>query len=395
MSAKYANWFNYLRILQDLLYRALVKPFRADYWSVLLQRPDSDSEEPLVVQYIGDGSQLAYVNSLFFDGTGIEQQKKPMSLRRLLFKKYPQTTAEFRVLDLDWPLNNLAGEAGVAVPYWVKQKITLSGSWEDYLARMRRKTRREAQRMIRKFDLHYKVVEGLGFGPKFYETLYKPYIQQRHGDTSIIINKDKFLQTIQHSHIMQLWHDQEVIAAAQITFAGDTLNLGWTGVAKNEGELRGAADALDYFCVQYAFEKGCRYVDMGHSRAVLSDGILRYKKKWAAALNAGVVPQGTLSVALLHLNATARRFLENNPLLSKKGRDLEAHILLPRNIATEDQLQSYLQEFSVEGVNTYRLYVNGNQITANISSGLKQLRLCAFPDEEQLGQFWGQAASNG
>jgi len=47
---------------------------------------------------------------------------------------------------------------------------------------------------------------------------------------------------------------------------------------------QGALDALYFYCISYAIEKGCEAINFGNSNPFLTDGLLRYKKKWGSKL---------------------------------------------------------------------------------------------------------------
>lgn len=383
-SANLAKFRNYAQIVQDLSYRCSVKPLRAQYRSVILEhtpaeaKDETDTSSALRIHYLGDGSQLSYLQSLCFANQFTILAEQTLKLTEVVSGKFPQETADLRVYDFDFPAQKLLQPQGIGIPYWLKQKIQINGSWEEYLGRMRRKTRREAQRMIRKFELETAVVAGSDFGETFYEQLYKPYIERRHGESSVIIAKPEFMARIAGSEIIQLLFQGQVIAAAQLNVSDTVLSIGWTGVREQDLDkgLRGAADALDYFCMKYAFDNGCTAIDMGHSRAVLSDGILKYKKKWGANINTGVVPQGKLVFQFL-ANAEkscsedeqisdhpALQFLANNPLLSLHNGALTAHILLPEPIAEKNQevgacvldISAVLDDNYIEGLKNFSVY---------------------------------------
>lgn len=353
-----SKFWNYTQILFDLINRCSIKPLISKYSVIEVTVPGKDA---LSVQYIGDGGQYSYVLGLLFEqslGNVVTREHHSLSLLQLLRGKLPSTDAHISVLDFDFPLQRLLNRRGLEMPHWLKQSITLGNDWDTYLSGMRRKTRREAQRMIRKFDLTANVVAGSEYGAAFYDELYQPYISARHGDSSVIIDRGEFLAKIRFSHIMQLVYQGDVIAAAQIDNDGVTLALGWTGVAdRDERDLRGAADALDYFCIKYAFDSGCKRVDMGHSRPVLSDGILRYKKKWRAALNTGVVPQGSLVFRANTLSVASRAFFQNNTLLTKSAGALEAHLLIEDDTASSaTALAALLKDIYIDGLSKITVY---------------------------------------
>mgnify|MGYP001949687651 CR=1 FL=1 len=371
-----------------MLNRCTLKALLANYEVIELQSSDSDYP---TLQYIGDGGQFSYLKSLVYKDT-VDQvkviQRQAISLFDLLCKKLPNTDSEITVLDFDFAIQNHLNVAGTKMPHWLKQKINLEGGWDSYLSGMRRKTRREAQRMIRKFELTTYLVSGADYGPNFYDELYKPYISSRHGDSSVIIEKQEFISKIKHSEIMQLMYQGKVIAAAQINNDGSTLSLGWTGVRDSDDrELRGAADALDYFCVKHAFDTDCTSVDMGHSRPVLSDGILKYKKKWRAAVNAGVVPQGSFVFKVNAITSSSKRFFVENPILSKHPNGLTANLLVEEPKEGGKEWRALLDEVFIDGLQRIRVSTNDSKLNADCWQGLCELEVNHYQTDKQLQQL--------
>lgn len=347
-----------LSIARDLAYRLSFKPLFSQYYSIKLEAPDGMENVVPSIQYIGDGSQLAYLKSLFSEQALSEHSRCTLKITDILRKRWKTSTQALVIYDFDFPLHYILRLPGLAVPYWLKQKIELSDDWDAYLARMRRKTRREAQRMIRKFDLRTRVVAGNTYAEAFYDRLYAPYIRQRHGESAVVIDRQTALKKLRKSQIVQLLLDEQVIGAAQINIQGPGLLLGWTGLANlhDRPELRGVADALDMFCMKHAFDTGCQIIDMGHSRAVLSDGILRYKKKWGANVSAGVVPQGLMKFEVQDFSPACRHFLSNNPLLSVQNSELAAHVVLPEDICDEQGISSFVADHFIDGLTTMHIY---------------------------------------
>lgn len=386
------SFWHTFSIIRDLAYRLSFKPLFCNYCSVLLDAPKGMEESAPAIHYVGDGSQLAYLKTLCSEQPYIESLSTELSLLDVLRKRWQHSDRAITVYDFDFPLHFLLRLSGVAVPYWIKQKIELSDDWEAYLTRMRRKTRREAQRMIRKFNLQMQLVSGADYAEQFYDTLYAPYIRSRHGDSAVVIERAVALNKLRGSQIVQLLLADQVIGAAQIDTQGSTLSLGWTGLTdlSEKPELRGAADALDYFCMKHAFDTGCRTIDMGHSRAVLSDGILRYKKKWGAKVSAGVVPQGVMKFKFCDSSSAFIDFICENPLMSTFESELEAHVVIPAAKVSEQEIESYLLDQYVDGLAKIHVYCKAAQAEASVASVPCSVQFHPYENSRQLTSLLNQ-----
>lgn len=387
------NFGHTFSIVRDLAYRLSLKPLFCNYRSILLKAPQGMEESAPSIQYVGDGTQLAYLKSLCSEQPYAEHESRKLTLVDVLLKRWQHSDQALIVYDFDFPLHYLLKLPGLALPYWIKQKIELNDDWDAYLARMRRKTRREAQRMIRKFELHTHVVSGEDYAEEFYDNLYAPYIRSRHGDSAVVIDRTAALSKLRSSQIVQLLVEDKVIGAAQIDTQGSVLALGWTGLTdlQDKPELRGAADALDYFCMKYAFDSGCKVIDMGHSRSVLSDGILKYKKKWGANVSVGVVPQGLMKFEVRELSKACHHFLSSNPMLSVTDSNLEAHVVLPHKLQEAKEIEAYIADLFVEGIVKIHVYYREGLAAGFDFEGVPcAVQMTQYSDVKRLADYLNQ-----
>lgn len=384
-----AKLLNYLNIVYDLSYRATIKPLCNPAKKIELKGQTAQGNA-LTLVYFGDKTALAYISAQLFADEPSIISEETCSMIDIVRGKYHCDSGDLVLVDLDFPFNRLSAPAPICLPYWIKQSIGLQGTWDEYLAKLRRKTRREAQRMIRKFDLTTSIVSGEEYAEAFYDELYQPYIASRHGDASIIITRDTFLKKAKASDIIRLHYDDRIIAAAQLVLSGESLSIGWTGLntEDDKADLRGAADALDYFCMQHAFESGCSSVDMGHSRPSLIDGILRYKKKWGADVRAGIVPQGTISLYFRTLSDASKEILSQQGLISQRGRDLIASgLILARDEPAK--IISRIEDSAPQGLHGAELYVPNDKVEECRSESINLILRPYGSDEELLSLING------
>jgi hypothetical protein len=260
------------------------------------------------------------------------------------------------VLDLDFPLwFMLRRQQFLNVPRWVKQRVAIGATWEEVLRRMRRKTRREARRIIRKFGFRCRVVNGHSAAEHFYDRLYQPYIRERHGHAAEIVSRGTFIRECRRSQIIRLLQDERVVAAVATRLSGQEMSMGWTGIeTKLAYEQRlSAADALDYYALIYAYQRGCSYLDMGHSRACLDDGVLRYKRKWGASVYRKKLPQGSILIAPLTSSPAVFSLLANARFITLDGGRLVCRTILPMSLR-EEQLEGFLKHTWIDGIQRVR-----------------------------------------
>lgn len=280
------------------------------------------SGEPLALLYRGHGENLEYLKRLFFrDSVSVENlgNYPPWQAHRL----DPQASA-CDIVCCERPL--LWSLLAPPAPFrrylcWVKQSIPIPDSRDTLINGMRRKTRMEAERMIRKYGFTANLVPAESHVRIFYEELYRPYIQSRFGDEGVVVDFSVFRRKCKDARLMLVQQDERLMGGLVLHQQGKTLIDGWTGVRMQNGapEIPGISDVIDY-CSQFiAYQEGFDLLDMGTSRALLSDGTLRYKQRWGAQLSAGIIPKGSWSVAFLNQSPAVKACIQNAGLIGKSS----------------------------------------------------------------------------
>jgi hypothetical protein len=343
------------------LARLIVRTTRTLFFSRLqvrlLQGVEKSSRQTIRMAYVGDDTSYHYLVNLFFS--------EPPETRVSRGLSWPHLSAELRtlsqavdlsVLDLEFPLPLLIRHwKCLNVPRWVKQRVPIGDTWEEVSGRIGRKTRREAQRIIKKFDFRSRVVEGCRAAEHFYDRLYLPYIRQRHGHAAEIVGRERFIRECQRSQVIQLLQGDNVVAAVAVRLSNRQMTLAWTGIDTElpPAQRLGAADALDFFSLIYAYQCGCSHMDMGHSRACLDDGVLRYKRKWGASVYRKKLPQGSILIAPLTSSPAVFSLLANARFITLDGGRLVCRTILPMSLR-EEEVEGFLKHTWIDGLQRVR-----------------------------------------
>ena len=291
---------------------------RYELWQV----PQEGGEGPLQALYIGDGGNYNYLRSRF-DAESINVSILPSRnwLTLPWWLKQLRQQADLMLLDLAFPKYLIVRQTqGLWVPAWLKQRVELGSTWDQTLSKMRRKTRREVQRLINKHRFQAQVVTGEAAARQFYRDYYVPYVGERYSDSAELVSEARFMRECRSGQILQLLQDDHLLGMALLRQRDATLSAVWTGVQLIPEPPAGVTDALDYYSLLYANQLNCRWFDLGGSRARLNDGLLRYKQKWGATIFRGRVPQAALVIQpLSHAPALGRWFMRNPFICIESG----------------------------------------------------------------------------
>jgi hypothetical protein len=117
----------------------------------------------------------------------------------------------------------------------------------------------------------------------------------------------------------------------------------------------GAFVALYWALIQHARSLGCKEIDFGGCRAILTDGTLRFKRKFGARL----VDRGYSARRLLRwpkLNPTVLALLGTTPLIFEENRHLSALTMLDLNRpASQDEVKHTYRFLRMPGLHRVHL----------------------------------------
>lgn len=167
---------------------------------------------------------------------------------------------------------------GTITVRWVRQVTDLATI--DTL--FKRKSRKEEIRKTKRFALDFSTdPEDLDL---FYEKIYLPYTRRWEED-AIILKKSELLRDFGKNGDLALLKSGTEIAGGQFSCQnGDTYTLLVYGLSDESRVREGASAALYYYCVRRAQQKGAAFLDLGLARPFITDGILKYKRKWGGQI---------------------------------------------------------------------------------------------------------------
>jgi hypothetical protein len=160
----------------------------------------------------------------------------------------------------------------------------------------------------------------------FYESMYVPFIQKRHGSLARLRNKISLRNCFRRGGLVWLSHQGKHLAGLVFELSKDTVSTrayamcqSYIGPAK-----KGVATTLYYRAFTHATECGCRVLDLGGCRACLTDGVLHYKRKWDVRLHARPTNKSFALISWAAWTPAVGAFLADFPLLHEDGNGLTA-----------------------------------------------------------------------
>jgi hypothetical protein len=204
----------------------------------------------------------------------------------------------------------------ITMPSWVDTYIDTRGTLDDVL------TRSPVGRRTLKSDLRRIAREGLeprlGSGDDvtaFLRELYEPFTRARWNTSYVPLPPSWVRQAPRFCQVLWIERGGERVGGALLEPRGTELRDVAVGV-RDRDDPYGVRAAQYYFAIRHAIAHGYRQLALGGSRPVLSDGVVRTKRKWGAVLTP-TLQWDYLALALPRGPEALRGFLTAHPLVAE------------------------------------------------------------------------------
>ena len=210
----------------------------------------------------------------------------------------------------------------LVLPGQVRSRVDLSAGMDAVRARFLRSAK-AAVRSITKQRLIYRIVPCDEVLRRFYDEMYLPYREVRFAGNPIVKDfesvrrfaKGSVMLAVTDCHVKPRPKLEDMQGALIIRQNGRSATADLPGL--NGDPLaaleRGVVEALYYFSLEWCSSQGIETVDLGQSHPFLDDGILRFKTKWGATVEASQTGVHNLAVRFLDNGWLGKHLLANHP----------------------------------------------------------------------------------
>lgn len=330
--------------------------------AVCLEGKERITGEPVRLFYFGHGENYDFIlKRLYSDYRTLKVEKDIWAFNiKKWIKKYSEQV-DMIVCDVNLFYERMLprGEY-IKIPHWIRQQYNVPDSWEAVMQSFRKNTKKTDLRKVRKYKFTYAISTSEADYKTFYHTMHVPYLEKRFDDLVIIEPESKFLRQCRKGHLMQIYREDEVVAAVLLHMADGRLAYVWVGVPENiVGDMfNGAFSALYYYTILHGYENGCREIDFLGTRPVLNDGLFRYKRKWGTHVCTSPIPRGDMLIKPLRLTTAIKSFFSDNYFLSrdKKNGRLIGKILVTSHRPNKDDIQDLIHNYHTDGLERLHIY---------------------------------------
>jgi hypothetical protein len=247
-------------------------------------------------------------------------------------------------------------KAGLYVfPHFVDMVLDVSDPVDVFFKKSTKSAKADIQK-VRKHGYSFEVCSDVDCLRLFYERMYLPLIQTRHGDAPVYTPPFLFFRWLRLiGYRLMLVKDKQgdVIAGCFYGVNHGTAFVRYLGVIDGDIELvrKGAESAMYYFFVLHPEDPGVRATNFGGARPFFNDGLFRYKQKWGMTVGISDVTPEIFGLRLMSDGEPLREFLLNNPLIGiNDKKELVGYVFVNKNTLTDALGEQYEKRFQMPGL---------------------------------------------
>ncbi len=331
--------------------------------------------DPLVCLLAMDEGSARYWRRAFFDELPRETdlgEVPALAVPDVARRRAGQ--ADLSLWQIAWPVGRRAG--GPFVPAWVPLGIPTARALDAIVTgeRSGRDARKNDVRRVLKLGFTTRVTRDTADYESFRTRLFEPYGSQRFGELFVPLPAYTYRHARRHGALLLVEREGRVVAGSLLERWRGTLRILAFGVDPASGVPPGTALAACYYhSIGYAVAEGYPWLSFGTCRPVLTNGVLRYKRKWGGRLGG---PLSWDSFLLRYRNtAGVRSALTRTPLVLDYGRGRLGALVGARGDAGRD-LDAHLAQLDTPGLASLACLVDPDvEVTPGLTTPHTPLRV--------------------
>ena len=205
-------------------------------------------------------------------------------------------------------------------PIFVGHKIDLRGGWESILKNMESKKKRKYVRSYLREE-HRNVVfssELVDFN-RFYDEIYVPFVETRHGALVRIMSKEQALKSFKAGGLLKLFHEGKWVAGAIVHEEADHHEGVLIAVCTStEGKdlVKDAQQIIYIECISRAISKGMSWYILGGTKPFPAQGLYAAKNSFGSKVTSMGPYIGNVALFLPVNPLTRDSMLNSSPILT-------------------------------------------------------------------------------
>ncbi len=168
------------------------------------------------------------------------------------------------------------------IPIWIQQVLPIPDPPEKLLSGRQQDGTRFRINRARKQGIGYCFSQTSTDFDYFYHRMYLPFVTSRHGESALITPYKKQFRRFKRGGILFVIQNNEPVAGSLCYVSGNTCIGVEYGILDNDGFLfqQGISALVVWYTILWGYQRGCKFLNMGGSRAWCSNGAFEHKQCW-------------------------------------------------------------------------------------------------------------------
>ena len=304
---------------------------------------------------MGDERGVLYLSNLLYSGEPVKERLGKIFIWRIkagLNLDLPRADLIFIKID-GFFSRFLSRRRFIIIPEWVLFILDLSKPLPEIWKLSKNDTLRANLRRIRKNNYSYEVTQDPVKFKYFYYQMYLPYITKRFEELTVLISFRDMERVFKKGQLILVKNGEDYLSGYVVRMDYDTILALYLGITKGKIEYlkAGALAALYYFISLWAKERGYKWLDFGHCRSFLKDGVFYHKKQWGMEIIRSTRLRYVFGMKVCNFHQEVQNFIEKNPFIFMDQEKLKGLILVDQNHPlTLEEVQSLFKTYSIQGL---------------------------------------------
>lgn len=330
----------------------------------LLQGKEKGSGTNLTTLFLGGEKTIPYLSNLLYSEEPRKEKIGKIFIWKIKSKlNLNHCRADLIFIKIDGLFSRfLARQEFIIIPEWVLFMLDLSKPLQEVWKLSKNKSLSEDLRRIRKHKYSYEITRDPAKFEYFYHQMYLPYIAKRYGKLMLLTDFHHMKRIFEKGVLLMVKKKNEYLAGNIIVMHNKSVLSAYIGIRQGKIEYlkQGALAASYYFTILWAKEKGYKWLDFGHCRPFLNDGVFCYKKKWGMEIKRSKRYRVVFGLKICNFYQGVQDFLTNSPFIFIYHGQFKGLILANGDYPlTLEETQFLLKKHSIPGLD--RLIIFSSQ----------------------------------
>lgn len=241
----------------------------------------------------------------------------------------------------------------IVLPQFVHHRLPVQGDWASVESRFHRSALGEMEK-AKKVGYEYEISRDDNDFKMFYQDMYLPTVQSRHGELASPMSFGQAYQYFKHGCLFLVKQNGRRLCGSVCHAVDGVVYFVIMGALQGDQAVikSGIMGALNCLRLQWANQQGYRAVNFLGSGPFLNGGLFQYKRKWGTELSIPPHLHRQLWIKVQRNTPAVSRFLQDNPfIIVDKDANLHGMIVVDDlSHLSNKNIEEYKKRYATPGL---------------------------------------------